>query len=479
MRPEADLMRAELGDIRRTERGALIGATLANRPERSIREAFGDGSALDLAYRWFSNDDVEWTEIRTAHADATWERAEAYPHVLVVHDTTDVSFPRRNKRLRENLSGITNRTQGFYAHVSAVVVPGQDTEVLGVVGLQPYVHVKDVNDDPDAMAFWEEQGGLFDNEAKRWWEAIERAEKSAPAGVEIIHTGDRETDDFSLYALLASNRYRFVLRSYRERSVVSADAAQRATISTALEQTPWIEQTRTVPISARSADRSPKDMKTNPPRGQRWATLSFRACEVQLRRPEHLSKDQQIPATLTLNFVEVLERNPPTETAPVRWVLVTSEPIDSDDDVLAVVDIYCARWTIEEFFKCLKSGCLLESAQLDSASALLRLLAVLLPVATYLMHIRYMQRAHPDEPATAVFGEEEIEVLKQQHPECFSSPTPTVSEAVSAVAHLGGHLSRNGRPGWLTLARGTNALHFLMQGWRLAMGRRSRNGSYP
>ena len=231
-------------------------------------------------------------------------------------------------------------------------------------------------------------------------------------------------------------------------------------------------------ISARSSDRAAKDMKTYPARGCRIATLSFRACTIDMLRPSASRVDRSLPLQLELGVVEMLERNPPANEAPVRWVLITNKSISTEEDILSVVDDYCARWNIEEFFKCLKSGCLAEQAQLDSASALLSLLATLMPVVTYLLHVRYMQRESPEAPATKILSEDEVAVLKQQHPECFVAPQSTINEAVNAIARLGGHLSRNGRPGWLTFARGANALFFLMTGWRLARSSRQKNGSY-
>jgi hypothetical protein len=50
---------------------------------------------------------------------------------------------------------------------------------------------------------------------------------------------------------------------------------------------------------------------------------------------------------LQLNLVRVRELNPPENEQPVEWLLYTSEPIDSDEQVLKVVDWYRARWTIE------------------------------------------------------------------------------------------------------------------------------------
>jgi hypothetical protein len=469
MRPEEDLSRAKLGDQRRTKRGATIAAILADRPERSLPEAICNDSALDVAYRWFGNDDVEWTAVIAAHIDATWQRAKSYQTLLAVHDTTDIVFPRRNGRIRKNLAGITKHTQGFYSHTSILVDVCQPNEVLGAVGLQPYVHVADVADDPETIAFWRKYDGYMDNEFERWWQAIQRVEQAKPAGPSIIHVGDRETDDYALYGRLQKNGYRFVFRSFRDRSVCGQDEAEKSRISEAINSTPWRDKTRTVALSARSSDRSAKDMKTNPPRKHRLAKLSFRACRLRLRRPDYLREASDIAETLDLNFVEVLERNPPQGEEAVRWLLVTTEPIDSDDDIIAIIDIYRGRWKIEEFFKCLKSGCLMECAQLDTASALLNLLAIFMPVVTYLLHIRYMQRQHPEAPATTMLSDDELHVLKQEKPNRFSLPIATVNEAVNAIAALGGHLKRNGQPGWLTLARGLNSLFYLVQGWRLAV----------
>lgn len=467
-RPGKDLENAELGDQRRAKRGAQIAESLANRPERSLPEAFENKSDLELAYRWLGNEQVKSQDIIASHAASSFDRAMQYPLVLAVHDTTDIIYPCRDGRLRKNLSRITRRTQGYFAHTTALVAQGENKNFLGIVGMQPYVHSKDVKDDAEALQFWKEQGGIFENESARWAEAVLSCRDNTPAGLDVIHTGDRETDSYEFHATMAMNQIRYVMRSHWDRVVSGENATENSRISEQLAAAPWIETTRTVPLSARSGDRSAKDLKTNPPRNKRWATLSCRACSIEVKRPSHLAKNEHLPTSINMNVVEVLERES-GDAAPVRWVLLTTESVSSDEDIFAIIDIYRARWQIEEFFKCLKSGCLIEKAQLDTASALLNLLAVMMPVATYLLHIRHMHREHPEEPATTLFADEEIQALQNQYPKHFSSPTPTVAEVVLAVAALGGHQKRNGDPGWLTLARGTNALYLLMLGWRAAM----------
>jgi hypothetical protein len=48
-------------------------------------------------------------------------------------------------------------------------------------------------------------------------------------------------------------------------------------------------------------------------------------------------------------LVEAVEVDPPDNEEPVRWLLMTNEPIDSVEDVMRVVDLYRTRWLIEEY----------------------------------------------------------------------------------------------------------------------------------
>jgi hypothetical protein len=46
--------------------------------------------------------------------------------------------------------------------------------------------------------------------------------------------------------------------------------------------------------------------------------------------------------------VYVREVTPPADEQPVEWMLATTEPVDTAEQILAVVDSYRARWVIEE-----------------------------------------------------------------------------------------------------------------------------------
>ncbi len=52
---------------------------------------------------------------------------------------------------------------------------------------------------------------------------------------------------------------------------------------------------------------------------------------------------------ITLNAVLAEEINPPKGETPLKWLLLTSEPVESLAQALRVIDIYTHRWRIEEF----------------------------------------------------------------------------------------------------------------------------------
>lgn len=157
--------------------------------------------------------------------------------------------------------------------------------------------------------------------------------------------------------------------------------------------------------------------------------------------------------TLMLNVVKVIEVDAPDGCTPVEWNLITTESIASEADLLRIVDTYRARWVVEELFKALKTGCAFEKRQLGSYAALVNALAVFLPIASMIVRLRDIARRSPDGPASLVIDAKLLDVLRRIARRPLPAK-PTAKHVTYAIAALGGHLPRNGDPGWLTLARG-------------------------
>ena len=249
-----------------------------------------------------------------------------------------------------------------------------------------------------------------------------------------------------------------MIRSNHDR--VLADVADQTHLrSAARGTTPVID--REVSLSYRPVIHGPKG-KRHPARDARIARLTFAATRVSL--PRTSTAKGAGTERLSVNVVHVLEPEPPAGEVPVEWFLLTSLPVSTPKQIACVVDYYRARWIIEEYFKALKTGCQYERRQLTTSKRLLNALALLAPVAWRLLLLRHLARHQPERPARDALTASHVAVLRA----VSKAPLPqklSVSDALLAIARLGGHIRANGEPGWLVLARGFRDLLLLERGW--------------
>jgi hypothetical protein len=90
--------------------------------------------------------------------------------------------------------------------------------------------------------------------------------------------------------------------------------------------------------------------------------------------------DRQLPA-ITANVVLVREPNPPEGEPPVEWILVTTLPIATPDQVRRIIAYYWVRWGIEILFRTWKSGGRIERRRFEDIERVLPCLALYLIVA--------------------------------------------------------------------------------------------------
>ena len=145
----------------------------------------------------------------------------------------------------------------------------------------------------------------------------------------------------------------------------------------------------------------------------------------------------------------------------------SSEPIDTVAQLERIIDAYVARWRIEEFFKAFKSGCAFESRQLESADAIYNAMAVCVPIAWALLEMRTLARHEPNRPASDILSKWQI-LLLQRHKDVRLGQSPSIRDAMLAIARLGGHIKNNGEPGWVVLGRGFHDLLLLEIGALMA-----------
>ena len=267
-------------------------------------------------------------------------------------------------------------------------------------------------------------------------------------------------------------RSRFVVRAMSNRRVESSDT-EFPLLFDALDGLP-VRYQQTIQVTARKGSRLPEQRKVHPSRDGREAHVCVTATQVVLERTRNSPK--AYPAKTPINVVHAFESQPPPGECPVEWVLLTSEPIDTDDELSRVVDKYRQRWLIEEFFKAIKTGCAFEKRQLETYHSLRNALAMTLPIAWEMLLLRSQSRqpGASSPPATTFVDPLRLDVLREaskRQKRYVLPPAPTLRDVAYAVAALGGHLRRNGPPGWLTLRRGYDRLLTLEEGWLMSRER--------
>jgi hypothetical protein len=426
-------------------------------PEKSFPRQMKSSAELEAAYRFFGNTVVSPETILSGHYESVRTRCEREGAVLAIHDSTTITFRGDGRR---TASDVALAKQRFFAHVALVIADDSNRRPLGIAGLEVW-HRGEEN--------LEEYG--------RWWRVVQVVSKRLSAA-NVVHIMDREADDYLLFHHLIENRHRFIVRTraINGHSRLLADG-ELTRLDQALASLDVVVQ-RDVKLAERRKKSSKLHDHIHPPRDSRLTTLNVAAMAVPIRRPKrHPSQTaarraMDLPPSLAINVVRVWEPSPPPGEKPVEWVLFTNEPIENAAQILHVVDRYRARWTIEEYFKALKSGCAFESRQLEDFDALANALAIFAPIACTLLDLRSESRRAPDAPTELPAAQLEVlramgRVRLPQH--------PTQREVLLAIAAIGGHIKYNGDPGWLTLSRGYADLLLLTAGWEAAKLQQARD----
>ena len=198
--------------------------------------------------------------------------------------------------------------------------------------------------------------------------------------------------------------------------------------------------------------------------GSRTAQIEVRFAVVRMPAPRQQSRWlRELGITLiAMNVVEVREVNAPQGVEPLHWVLYTSLPVTTFDEAWTVIDYYEKRPLVEEFHKALKTGCRVEERQYETSERLEAITALLSVTAIRLLQLRSAARETPDRAATEVVPRPWVTVQRHLR---RGRRIETVREFFRELAGLGGHLLRNGdgEPGWITLWRGFEKLHFALR----------------
>lgn len=441
-------------DLRLAKRAARMIERWNERPGVGFPQIFEDPAELEAAYRFFNNPTLGFELVLQPHINQTLCRCEKYSEILSIEDTTCFSFggdaPRRG------LGRINKNNQGFLAHTSLATTP--EGIPLGVLGAELFLRAKKKTRKKLSQ---HRRRMSKDCESHRWLRLAMHVEQEVKIKSSVIHLMDREGDIYDNVATLISKKRRFVIRCAKNRSLVN-DVSEGNLLFDSLNDLPIIYR-EAVTVSGRSESPYPDHRKLYPARDGRLADVEVTATQVTLKRTRNSSAE--LPPATTLHVVRVLEPSPPKGETKVEWILLTTEPIETEEDIRRIVNYYRKRFLIEEFFKAIKTGCSFESRQLETYHALSNALAMTIPIAWEMLLVRNATREHSDKLAKEWIEPLRLQVLSALSKRYKLTASPTLKDVAYAIAGMGGHLKRNGPPGWLTLRRGLEKLLIYEAAW--------------
>jgi len=163
---------------------------------------------------------------------------------------------------------------------------------------------------------------------------------------------------------------------------------------------------------------------------------------VTIQAP-HTSK--HAVGSVTINAVMVREVNPPEGETPVEWILLTTLPISTVEEVQAIIHYYTVRWMIEIYFRTLKSGCRIEDRRFETLPRMLVCTAIYIIVAWRTLFVCRLGRSCPDMACDVIFEPAEWQSVWSVHHRGKVLPKrpPPLSEMIRLVAMLGGYVNRS------------------------------------
>jgi len=432
-----------LGNIARSRRAVKVAVQFASNPDASTPDQIERWSDLKAAYRLFDQEDVTFTALAAPHWQQTRDLASGT--CLLLNDTMETDFGTHR-----NVRGLgptgDGGGQGFMLHSSLMVQAGT-REVIGLAGQELFYRQPRQNRNENFA-----QSLKRPRESEVWGRVIDKVGPAAP-GVKYVHVCDRGADNIEVFCHCRQQQCGWVIRATQLKRDGETPDGRRVKLAG------WLDTQAVLGTYELSVRATGKDKP-------RTARLEVRAAPFVLISPRHKSDYLRRigPQRIAEWVVEAREINPPKGATPVHWVLHTSELAETFEQAWQILEYYEVRWLIEEFHKCLKTGCRLEARLYETAPRLEAVAGMLSVLAVRLLQMKSVAQREPELPAKEIVPQAWLEMLRALR----KRPIHTISDFFRHLAGLGGFLMRkhDGDPGWITLWRGFNKLLLCLRGAR-------------
>lgn len=451
----------DLGDARLNKRAASLLSTLGNRPNLSIPAACKGRAEMKAAYGFFDHENVTFAKVLQPHLERTRQRIAEQKVVLLVQDTTEIDVTRPKQQVigAGELAGVR---RGLLLHEMQAFTP------LGTPLGTAYAEYVNRTQGVSHASTADKQRNrkltpIDEKESLRWLNGLRAAREVAQVvpGVCCVCVADSEADIYELFSEPRGEQpVHWLIRACQDRALAGKPGGH---LREEVLATPVLYEVD-LKIRGRKAKTAAEDRSRRQNRETRRAKVEGRAKTIVLRPPYRW--DRKLPQ-IKVNVVIVSEPNPPQGEPAVEWMLVTTLPIETPQQVRTIVEYYCVRWAIEVLFRTLKSGCRIERRRFEHIERVLPCLGLYLIVAWRTLLVCHLGRECPDMDGEAIFEPSEWQAVwfavKQEEP---PTEAPRLSEMVRLVASLGGYIERrNSEPGPQTVWIGMQRMYDLAWAW--------------
>jgi hypothetical protein len=203
---------------------------------------------------------------------------------------------------------------------------------------------------------------IEEKESYKWIKGLTDTIPLIPSETQLVMLGDREADIFDFLWTAALQGTFFVVRCRQLNRKFICPETGKTNIKKGLQQ---LSETKEIVIQVPCKET----------RKERTARLEVQYMTglIPIRSGSLYGvseKKRTISDKVALSVVSVREHTPPQGKEGLEWVLLTNVFVKNFEEAIERIRWYKLRWTIEEYFRILKSGCKIESSRLSTKERL-------------------------------------------------------------------------------------------------------------
>lgn len=430
----------------------------------SIHKTLPNESDQKGAYRFLKNKNVSEAHLIDGMKKQCSSSVNG-KRVLVICDTSTISLESHKNRITD-FNGLgrisTNQHKkniGFHIH-PLLVLDEKDNTPLGISAVNLIARPMKNRFENEKEKHLLSTIPIEEKESFKWiGPCIESRDNILSQAEHATFVMDREADITEVFARVPNEKTDIVIRSRHNRKILN-DKGQKVKLYDH--------------IFNQKAYRA-YEIGLNSKQGKRRihkAKVAMKWGNIQLRPGKSFKNLDPI----RVSYVEVKQINTKGEKIeePIHWIILSSKEIRSEKEAKEIINIYKRRWSIEIFFKLLKSdGYNIGKTELESGKGIRKLTLILMSASIRLLQLKAARDGQTDLKMKDVFSESEIECLEllndkyQGKTEKQKNPYPRehLSWGSWVIARMAGwkeFYNKKRPPGNKTFSTGLEKFHSIM-----------------